>query len=175
MENQANPSRKSVMLNFGLILGFISIISHLLMYVFGNIYQPHWSMMLISVAISLTFIMMALKKVREAENNLLSIGTAIKVGLGISLISAIVYSLYLAVFVNMIEPAYFENLAQVQEQAMLERYPNMTDEQMEAALNNAKMFNSTGAVVTMTLIVSLFFGLILSLVAGLIMRKSEDI
>ena len=112
MENQANPSRKSVMLNFGLILGFISIISHLLMYVFGNIYEPHWSMMLISAAISLTLIIMALKKVRESENNLLSIGTAIKVGLGISLISAIVYSLYLAIFVNMIEPAYFENVAQ---------------------------------------------------------------
>jgi len=36
------------------------------------------------------------------------------------------------------------------------------------------MFMNTGANLTVTIIVSLFFGLIISLIAGLVMRKSEE-
>jgi len=36
------------------------------------------------------------------------------------------------------------------------------------------MFANTGANITMTLIFSLFIGLIVSLIGGLIMRKSDE-
>jgi len=174
MEDQPQISRKSIMLNYGLILGFVSIITALVNYVFGDIYQPHWSLMVASLAITTIIIVLGLKKVKEMNSGFLSVGEAIKTGLGISLISAIIYVVYLLIFYYMIEPDFFTNMIKVQEQMILESYPNLTDEQLEGAKKNAAMFASPGVNLTMTIIVSLFFGLIISLIAGLVMKKSEE-
>jgi FlaA1/EpsC-like NDP-sugar epimerase len=174
MENQPNLSKKSIMLNYGAILGFASIIVMLINYIVGDIYQPHWSLMIFSLAVTSTIIVFGLKKVKEMNSGFLSVGEAIKTGLGISLISALIYIVYLFIFYNMIEPDYFINMVKVQEQMIIERYPNLTDEQMEGAIKNAGMFANTGANLTLTMIVSLFFGLIISLIAGLVMKKTEE-
>ncbi|MCP4882289.1 MAG: DUF4199 domain-containing protein [Flavobacteriales bacterium] len=174
MEEQPQISRKSIMLNYGLILGFASIILALVNYVIGDIYQPHWSIMLVSSAVTIIIIVLGLKKIKEMNSGFLSVGESIKTGLGITLISALIYIVYLYVFYNMIEPDYFDNMLKVQEQVMLERFPNFSDEQLEAAKKSSSMFMNTGANLTVTIIVSLFFGLIISLIAGLVMRKSEE-
>ena len=174
MEDQAPISRKSIMLNYGLLLGFVSIIAALVNYVFGDIYQPHWSLMVASLAITAVIIVLGLKKVKELNSGFLSVGEAIKTGLGISLISALIYVAYLLIFYNFIEPDFFKNMTQVQEQMILENYPNLTDEQLEGAKKNAAMFANTGVNLTITIIVSLFFGLIISLIAGLVMKKSKE-
>ena len=174
MEDQPKLSAKSIMLNYGLMLGFVSIIIALVNYVFGNIYEPHWILMVVSFLTTIAVIVLGVKKLKELNGGFLSLGQAIKIGLGIALISALIYAAYLAVFINYIEPAYFENVAAVQEQKIMESYPNLTDEQLEGAIKNAAMFNNTGANVTMAIMFSLFFGLIVSLITGLIMKRSEE-
>jgi len=74
----------------------------------------------------------------------------------------------------MIEPEYFNNMLKFQEQMIIEKYPNLTDEELEGAIKGSAMFANTGANVTMTIIFSLFIGLIISLIGGLIMRKSDE-
>lgn len=174
MADQPQLSRKSIMLNYGLLLGLVSIITALVNYVFGDIYQPHWSLMVASIAITTIIIVLGLKKVKEMNSGFLSVSEAIKTGLGISLISALIYIVYLMIFYNFIEPDYFTNMKQVQEQVILETYPNLTDEQLEGAKKNAAMFANTGVNLTLTIIVSLFFGLIISLIAGLVMKKTQE-
>ena len=100
-------------------------------------------------------------------------GEAIKTGLGIALISSIIYSIYLVIFQHVIEPSYFDNLALLQEQTIIEQNPNMTDEQLEQAKGFAAMFNSSGVNVAITIVFSLFLGLIISFFGGLAMKKSE--
>jgi hypothetical protein len=174
MEDQPKLSAKSIMLNYGLMLGFISIIVALVNYVFGDLYKPHWILIVVSLLLSTAVIVLGIKKLKEFNGGFLSVGQAIKIGLGIALVSALIYAVYLAVFFNFIETAYFENVALVQEQTIIEKYPNLTDEQLEGAIKNTAMFNSTGANVTMSLMFSLFFGLIVSLIAGLIMKRSQE-
>ena len=174
MEDQPKLSAKSIMLNYGLMLGFVSIIIALVNYVFGDLYKPHWVVIVISLLASAAVIVLGVKKLKELNGGFLSIGQAIKTGLGIALISGLIYAVYLAVFVNYIEPAFFENVAAVQEQTIIEKYPNLTDEQLEGAIKNTAMFNNTGANVTMSLMFSLIFGLIVSLITGLIMKRSEE-
>ena len=174
MEDQPQVSRKSIMLNYGLLMGFASIIVALINYVLGDIYDPHWSLIVGSLAVTTIIIILGIKKVKESYSGLLSIGDAIKTGLGISLVSAIVYIIYLLLFYNMIEPEYFNNMLKFQEQMIIEKYPNLTDEELEGAIKGSAMFANTGANVTMTIIFSLFIGLIISLIGGLIMRKSDE-
>ena len=94
------------MINFGILMGFASIVTQLLIYVFGDVYQPHWGFIVLSVAITAVFIVLGIKKVKDSQDGFLSVGEAIKTGLGIALISAIVYSIYLVIFQHLIEPSY---------------------------------------------------------------------
>ena len=173
MENQPAVTRKSVMINFGVLMGFASIIIQLLIYVFGNIYEPHWSFLVLSFAVTIAFIVLGIKKVKSIQNGFLSMGDALKTGLGIALISAIIYSVYLAIFQHLIEPSYFDNLALIQEQTILEQNPNMTDEQLEQAKGFAAMFNNSAVNAAITILISLFLGLVISFFSGLVMKKEE--
>lgn len=161
------------MINFGVLMGFASIVTQLLIYVFGDVYKPHWSFIVLSIALTVLFIVFGIKKVKVIQDGMLSMGDALKTGLGIVLISTAVYSIYLYVFQHFIEPSYFDNLALIQEQAILEQNPNMSDEQLEQAKGFAAMFNSTAVNVGITILMSLFMGLIISFFAGLAMKKSE--
>jgi len=173
MENQTNTS-KQVMLNYGLMLGFASILFHVVLYAMGTIYDPHWSIAIVSIALTTGFIVLGIKLVKEINEGFISLGECLKVGLGIALISAVVYVAYLAVFTNFIEPEYFTRMAEVQHQKMIENYPQMSDEQLEAASAMTEKMSGLGMTVAFTLVGSLFIGFIISLISGLIMKKAAE-
>ncbi|WP_111709212.1 DUF4199 domain-containing protein [Lutibacter citreus] len=174
MEDQKTTSSKQVMLNYGLILGFVSILIALTNFAIGDIYKPHWSITIVSLVATIVIIVLGFKKIKESNGNLLSLGEALKTGLGIALISAILYIIYFYIFTNFIEPSYFTNLAKVQEATLIDTYPNFTDEQMESAMEMSQKFSGFGMISAIALIMSLFFGFIISLIAGLIMKRTEE-
>jgi len=174
MENQPTTSKKSIMLNYGVYLGLASILIALVNYVIGDIYDPHWSLIVVSLAVTVAILVFGIKKIKEGNEGLLSLGEAIKTGLGISLVSVLIYCVYLFIFYSFIEPEFFDNMLKVQEQVMLEKYPNMSDEQLEGAKKGAAAFANIGVNIGMTIFMSLFFGLIISLITGLIMKKTNE-
>ena len=62
MEDQPKISAKSIMLNYGLMLGFISIIVALVNYVFGDLYKPHWILIATSLLLTTVVIVLGVKK-----------------------------------------------------------------------------------------------------------------
>ncbi|MBI9041298.1 DUF4199 domain-containing protein [Lutibacter sp.] len=174
MENQKSSS-KQVMLNYGLILGVVSIILSVGIYAMGKIYDQGMGVMLASFVIMAVVIFMALKNFKAGNNNLLSLGDALKIGLGIALVGAIITVIYNQIFINFIEPDFMENMMKVGEQKMLEQYPNMTDEQLEGAKQMQEKFSSPLIGAAMGIVGSLFFGFIISLIEGLILKRTEEI
>jgi len=173
MENQKSTST-SLMLNYGLILGFISILIAVANFAFGDVYEPHWGMQVVSMAATIIIIVFGLKKIKENNAGFLSLSESLKTGLGIALISGIVFVVYFFVFVNYIEPDYFANALKVAEATILETYPNWSDEQIEGAMDMSKKLSGIGMTAAMVMVMSLFFGFIISLIAGLIMKKTEE-
>jgi drug/metabolite transporter (DMT)-like permease len=173
MENQKSSS-KQVMLNYGLMLGAISILLSVSIYAMGKIYDQGWEIALISFVVMAVITFMGLKKFKEGNNNLLSLGEAIKIGLGIALVGGIISVIYNQVFINFIEPDFMENMMKVGEQKMLEQNPNMTDEQLEMAKGMQEKMSSPLIGAAMGIVGSLFFGFIISLIEGLILRKSDE-
>ena len=174
MENQKS-SAKQVMINYGLYIGLASILINVINYAVGDVYRPHWIISVAGIVISIVLIVLALKKFKDGNEGLMSLSQALKVGLGASLISAIIVLIYMFAFSNFIEPDFYANMAEVAYQTnVVEKYPNMTDEQLEAARANVETFTSPGMNSAMILIFSLFFGFIISLIAGLIMKRTEE-
>ncbi|MGV6845359.1 MAG: DUF4199 domain-containing protein [Lutibacter sp.] len=173
MENQKS-SAKQIMVNYGLLLGFLGILINLLNYVFGNAYKPHWSVGVASAIITIIILIMGIKKFKESNNGLLSLGQSLKIGIGIALVASVLGVIYTLIFVNFIEPEYYKRLLDVQQQTMIEKYPNFSDEQLEAAKKSMKMMMNPYITSAIALISSVFFGFIVSLIGGLIMKKSDE-
>ncbi|MFD0762552.1 DUF4199 domain-containing protein [Lutibacter aestuarii] len=173
MENQKSSS-KQVILNYGLILGVVSVILSVAIYAMGKIYDQGFGVMFASFVIMAVIIFMALKNFRAGNNNLLSLGEALKIGLGIALVGAIISIIYNQIFINFIEPDFMENMMKVGEQKMLEQYPNMSDEQLESAKAMQQKMSSPLIGAAMGIVGSLFFGFIISLIEGLILKRSVE-
>ena len=88
MENQNSATK--IMLIYGAILSGISILVNLINYSFGNVYKPHWAIGIVSFLLMIAVIVYGIKSFKDGNNGFLSLGQAIKIGLGISLISAII-------------------------------------------------------------------------------------
>ena len=173
MENQ-NSSSKQVMLNYGLILGVVSIILSVSTFALDNIYKPHWIFSALGLIAPIALIILGLREFKVTNNGYLKLGEAFKLGLGVALISAVVFLIYFVLFTNFIEPEFYVRSLEVKEQAILEMYPNLTDEQLEGAMDMQKKLNSPLFLTAMILIFNLFYGFIISLIGGLIMKKTQE-
>ena len=75
MEDQT--STKQIMLNYGLMLGFVSILISVANYAVGDIYKPHWAIQVVSLIATIAVIVLGIKKVKELNNGFLSLGDAL--------------------------------------------------------------------------------------------------
>jgi hypothetical protein len=171
MENKV--SFKSIMLTYGLYLGIASVILAVANYSFGNIYKPHWAVNTISYLLMIALIVLGLKAFKDHNNGFLKLGQAIKLGVGIALISGILGAIYFFVFSSYIEPDFSTKMADFQEQMMLEKFPDMDEAIIEQQLEMSRKFMSPGIMAGMAVVVNIIMGLIISLIAGLIMKKEE--
>ena len=172
MENQQMPTKK-IALNYGLMLGFISILFHVVLFALGKHLDQDWKMSVLSIAITAVVIVMGIKKFKESNNGLLSLGQGLKTGIAIAMISAVVYIIYTMIFMFVISPESMEHGLEIARQKLMEN-PNITEEIIEQSLEMQKKFQSPTFLIPIMLIVSLFIGFVISLIATLIMKKTDE-
>jgi hypothetical protein len=170
MENQVNS--KSIIINNGLTLGVASIILGLVLYATGNHLEPHWSSSVISAALFIGLIVLGTKKFKEANGGFMSWGQGVKVGVGISIVAGLIVIIYNFIFMNYIEPDFMNQMTELQNQKLLDG--GMSEEQIEAANEMGKAFQSPGIMAAMGIIGYAIGGFIVSAITSAIMKKSEE-
>ena len=173
MENQ-QTSTKQIMLNYGLYSGIAAIVISVLNYAIGNVYEPHWWVMVVSIIVSVAIIFLGIKSFKDSNDGFLSLGEAIKIGVGIALIGGIIGAIYMLIFTNFIEPDFYTKMGEVSNQKILDQYPDMSDEQLESAKAMAAKFQNPVMTGAFQLMGSLIFGLIISLIVGLILKNKRE-
>ena len=156
------------------MLGFASILISVVLYAMGKTYDPHWSTGVISILVTVVVIILGIKQVKALNGGYLSLSEALKTGLGIALISGVIAVLYTLIFTNFIKTEYFSRMLEKKKKKMLEISPNMSDEQLEASMAISKKMSGPTVTSAMVIIGSLFSGFIISLIGGLIMKKSDE-
>lgn len=170
MENQV--SSKSIILNQGLYLGIASVLINLVVYAMGNHLQPHWSVLPISIAIMTAFIVMGMKQFKTGNGGIMTWGQAVKIGVGLTMISAVIVTIYNQIFANFIEPDFVQQMAAVQEQAWVDA--GFTSEQIESSRAMAETFSSPVLSSAIGLVFAAFLGFIVSAIAGAVMKESGE-
>ena len=74
---------------------------------------------------------------------------------------------------NVLEPDYMSQMADVQRTQMTENFPNMSESQINDAMEMNAKFSSPWIVAAFAIIGNLFFGFIIALIAGLIMKNKN--
>ncbi|OAB78202.1 DUF4199 domain-containing protein [Cochleicola gelatinilyticus] len=172
METQT-ASTKKIGVNYGLILGLISVAFSVVIWVLGMSAERPWWTSALSVAIMVALIVYGLKAFKAANAGFMSLGEALKTGLTISLISGLIGALFMYLFVTVIEPDFIGQILEQTERQMYEQNPNITDEQAEMGLKMTEKFTTPWMMSLFGLIGTLFFGFIISLIAGLAMKNNK--
>ena len=160
-------------LNYGLILGLLMIVIAVITYVTGMALElkqwPQWIYYIVFPVV----IFYAISKYKKTNSNVLSIGEAFKIGIVIGLISALVYAVYGLIFNYLIDPEFMSQIMEATRDKLLEN-PNLTEDIVDKQLEMMEKFMNPVVGTAIWIALSALFGLIYSLIAGLIMKKDEE-
>ena len=172
MENNSS-TLKSQILQYGILLGGISVVFALMLFFLDMHYTQESAVNWINWAITITVLVLGIYSYRKTNDGFLSLSEALKLGLGISVISALMAIVYTYILINFLDPDTIEKTIEVTQNKMLDENPEMTQEQIDMAKEMQLKFSSIGVISTMILIFSLVFGFVVSLISGLILKRNR--
>ncbi|MDA9596998.1 DUF4199 domain-containing protein [Flavobacteriaceae bacterium] len=167
-----NFTPEKTALNFGLLLGGISVIFGIMLYVLDMHYHDDTSTSLISYTFLIGIIVWGIIHFRKENNGYLTLSNALKTGLGIALISSITV-IYIIYLINFIDPEFIDKSMEFQKQKMLQENPEISIENVNKMIDMQKEFSGPFIIAGFIIIFNLFFGFIISLISGLMLKKSQ--
>lgn len=170
MEHET-PSIKPIAYTYGMYGALVSIAGLVIMYA-ANL-DKNWILSITSAVLSILILVYGIKAFKAANANILSLGQAIKVGLAIAVITGVITAIYSYVHYEFVYPEFIDIQRETAYTQMTEANPNMTDEQIEKALGISNIFMNSTFFSLSAVLGSLIFGLIVSFIAGLIMRSEH--
>ena len=172
METQT-PSVKKIAMTYGVLWGLGTIILGVIGYVTNNYLERSWTTSLIGIAIMIAAIVFGLKAFKKDSGGYMSFGEGLKTGMAITLIAALIGAIWTYLFVTVIEPDFVTLLLERTQEQMLEQNPDMTDEQIDVAIEMTERFTQPWLMSTFSIIGSLFFGFITSLICSAVMKVNR--
>lgn len=167
----SQPKTGQFALIYGLILGAIGIAFSLMLYFMDLTYQQSWANSVVGIAILIAVVVIGIFQFKKANGGFLTLAQALKVGMGIALIGAVLSVLYTILFTSVIEPEFWQKNAEVAKAAMVEG-GKMTPEQIDVAVKQQLDFYWVAYPII--LIFNIFFGFVVALIAGLVMKKAPS-
>lgn len=172
MKNQ-QISLKSTMMTFGLILGVVSVVFQLMLFFLEMHYQQTTAAGIVSIIIMIGVLVYAFIHYKKQNEGFLSLSEALKIGLGISLISALFGVIYSLILTNVLDPNTINKTIDFAFEKMRSENPEMTIDQIDMARGIAEKMSTPLISSAVQIIGALFIGFIVSLIGGLIVKKSR--
>jgi|TARA_R110002012_G_scaffold119105_3_gene268090 hypothetical protein len=168
---QQQPKTGKFALNYGLLLGIISVVFAVMLFTQKMHYETSTAVIVISIVILAAITFVAVNAFKKANGGYLTITEALKVAVGVALIGAIITLIYQFVLTNFIEPDFMDKAMELAKPKAMEQNPNMTEEQWEQGVEMQKSF--AWIQYPVILIMNCVIGLVLGLITGLILKKSK--
>ena len=170
MEKQASSLK--IWLNFGLITAAIVIVLDLVFYLLE---LPRESpIRYISFVVYIGAIIWASKTYRDTKGGgFISFGKSFGVGFMTGFFAALIVAVYVFMFFQYIAPEMVQEILDQQEVKMLERNPNMTNAEIDYAMNMSAKFTTPPIMAFFALLFTTLIVLLVSLVASIFIKREE--
>lgn len=172
MEINQTDSKKFI-LSYGLILGVLSVVLGVVLYVTNAYLNPSFWFSVVAFLLMVVVIVLGISGYKKENGGFLSLTESFKIGLGIALIAAIIAAVWQLLLMKVLEPDYLIKMGEMQREQMLQQFPEMTESQLEEAAAMNEKFSSPWIMMAISIIGNLFFGFLIALVAGLIMKNKN--
>ena len=172
MENQT-PSIKTTIINYALILSAISIAFNLMLYFLDMHYQQSQMTGIVGIVIMIGVLIYSFIDHKKLNEGYLSLSEALKIGLGISALAGLIGVAYTFVLTEFLDPNMMEKALDFQLEKMRIDNPEMTKDQLDGIRSMQEKFSGPLIRSAFQIIGSLFIGFIISLIGGLIVKKSR--
>ncbi len=156
---------------FGLILGLASVAFSFMLFTMEMHYEQSWPVQAIGILMTAIVIVIATSQFKKANSGYLKVSEALKLGMGIGLVSAIIGLMYYAILTNVMEPDFMDKAMDIAKVKALEDNPRITDEQWQQGADMQKKF--AWLAYPFILIFSIILGLVIGWITGLIMKKQK--
>lgn len=167
---ESSPKLGSFNYRYGAYAAGIGIVFSLMLHVMDMTYERSTMIQAVQFLIPTAIAILAITTFKKDNAGLISLGQSIKIGVGVFLVAAIITLIYFTIFINVVEPDFISNTAQLQADALRESKPDL-DESIIAMQqeNTQKYFYISYPFI---LIMNIIFGLIIGLITGLFVKKS---
>lgn len=166
------PTTGQFALRYGLLLGAVTIVFSLMLHFMDMQYDQGMAKNIVSMVMLFGIILLAIIQFKKVNQGYISVSEALKIGVGTALIGGIISVLYIMVYVNFIDTNFHEQIAELSRAGMLEQNPEMTQEQMDTAIEMQQKF--FWVTYPFILIFNIFVGFVISLITGLIVKKAKN-
>ena len=166
---ETSPKLGTYNYRYGAMAGGIAIVFSIMLFFMDMTYDQSPVIQAINILIPASMAVMATLTFKKDNTGLLSLKQAIKLGVGVFLVAAIIVLAYFTVFINFIETDFISNTAAMQADALREAQPTMDEDIIEMQQTNTEKYFY---IISYPLIINVFIGLIVGLVTGLFTKKS---
>jgi len=171
--NPKNPSLKSIIITYGLLLGGISVVFQLMLFFLDMHYKNDTTAGIVSLVIMIGIMLYAFLQYRKSNEGFLSLGEALKMGIGIALVSALIGIVYTQILINVLDPDTMQKQMELSMETLKAENPEIPQEALETARSIQEKMSSPLILTAIQIVFALFFGFIISLIGGLIVKKSR--
>jgi len=166
-------SPKSTIITYGLILAGISSVFQIMLFILEIHYQQPPAVGIVSIVIMAGILIYAFTQYKKQNEGFISLSEALKTGLGISLISGLIGVVYSLILTNVLDPDTIEKTIDFAFENMRAENPEMPQNAIDSARGIAEKMASPMIGSAIQIIAALFLGFIISLIGGLIVKKSR--
>lgn len=171
--DEKQVSYMPIAIKYGVIGTLISIGVTLAMYM-ADMLTPANNVLttIITTLIYIGTLVLAIKTYRDtALNGFVSFGRAFGTGFMTTAVMAIIGAIWTYIFMGFIAPDMIDMIKEAQAQSLIQQ--GMDEDEVEQALEMASSFMSPGIMAISSVFMSLFSGLIISLIVAAIMKKDH--
>ncbi len=172
MENQTYPVSKHALI-YGAYVTVVLIILSLVFYVL-DLFGQNWTGYVSYTVLLLGVVLSSYHYRDKYLGGIITYGQSFKTGFLTALFAAIGSGVFTYIFISLMPPEFIQNMLQQTEDKMFESNPDLTDEQIDMAMNMTKKFMNPGMMAGMAFLAYTFFGVIFSLLTSIFVKREDN-
>ena len=166
-------TRKFAM-NYGAILGCCLIFFALLLWVLGVDEQQSVIPSVINNVVIVLFLVYAIRQYRDNCNNgFISYSESLKLGTSVAFFSSLIMAFYTFIYITYLSPDMLANILHTTEQAVLQSNPEISEEELDLALEMTGKFLQPHWLMIMGVLGGTFMGFFYSLVISFFVKNPD--
>ena len=161
-------------MNYGAVLGLCLVVIATVMWVLGVDKNNSLVPSILNNGLIIVGIAYSVIQFRDTENNgFISYGDSLRLGTSVTFFSSVILAFYSFIFINYIEPNTLNDMLMQAEQAILESRPEISDEELDLALEMTTKFVQPHWMLILGVLGGTFMGFIYSLIISIFVKKDN--